>query len=246
MINIDVPINLVNRQTYLINNDNGVAMSTFGERLKEARKEMNLSQGSLAKLVGVKQPTISELESDGKGSIYTPMLAKILGVNPVWLAEGKGNKKELANILDWHEPVNDCEVSVTIPLLDILLNSEQATHDALNSLKITRAWVAKKLPNIKNLDDLRFAHAEGSEMSGTFEDGDILLIDTSVKSVASSGIYALKSDNDVIYRRVIKKLNGTYEVSCDNQVLKNTEILDDVKQIEVIGRIAWVWNGKAP
>ena len=219
-------------------------MSTFGERLKEARKDAKLSQGSLAKLVGLKQPTISELEADGKGSTYTAMLAKVLNVSAVWLADGKGSKKDNAAILDRREPVNDSEVSVTIPLLDILMNVEQGQNDALDSFKLTRHWVNKKLPQIKDISGLRFAHAEGQEMSGTFEDGDILLINTINKTPNSSGIYCIQSDSGVTFRRITKRLNGTFEISCDNPVLKATETLDDSVLPKIIGSVVWVWSGK--
>lgn len=227
-----------------------MTMSTFGERLKEARKDAKLSQGSLAKLVGVKQPTISELEADGKGSSFTPMLAKVLNVSAIWLAEGKGLKKELNPILEGHEHhlLSNSEVSVTIPALEISFEVKNNPPDILDSvfdgLKITRTWVAKKLPSIKNIESLRFAHAFGNEMSSTFEDGDILLIDTSVKSIDKNGIYAIKTNNNLIYRRVIQKINGMYEISCDNTVIKNTEVIDNINNIQIIGEVVWIWNGK--
>jgi len=79
----------VNRHS-IINLVHNIAMNTFGERLHYARKKRGLSQSALAKIVGIKQASVSELESEGKGSSKVYLLAKALKVNPLWLSEGKG------------------------------------------------------------------------------------------------------------------------------------------------------------
>jgi transcriptional regulator with XRE-family HTH domain len=86
-------------------------MSTFGERLREARKEKGLSQGALAKIVGVKQPTIAELESEGKGSSKAALIAKALGVSVLWLSEGRGAKIESKYDSD-KESINTHQIEV--------------------------------------------------------------------------------------------------------------------------------------
>lgn len=67
---------------------------TLGQRLREARKEAKLSQKELAQRVNMKQPTLSDLENDvTKGSTAIAAIASALGVNALWLAEGRGAKK---------------------------------------------------------------------------------------------------------------------------------------------------------
>lgn len=66
-------------------------MGTVGQRVKHARIQAGLSQGKLAKLAGIKQPTISELEKgDSKTSRHLYKIASVTGFNVLWLAEGKG------------------------------------------------------------------------------------------------------------------------------------------------------------
>lgn len=67
--------------------------TAFGRRLTESREAAGYKQDEAAKLVGMSQGTLGELESQGKRSGYTPQLAALYGVNPVWLANGKGEKK---------------------------------------------------------------------------------------------------------------------------------------------------------
>lgn len=69
-------------------------MSTFGERLTEARKEAKLSQVAAAKKVHMSQSNLSELENDTyPTSSFTPHLAQLYGVTAMWLAEGKLPKR---------------------------------------------------------------------------------------------------------------------------------------------------------
>jgi SOS-response transcriptional repressor LexA len=66
-------------------------MKTFADRLKGRRKEIGLSQVDLARVSGVSQTTISDIErgrNDGSGRILD--LAKALRCRPEWLEKGTG------------------------------------------------------------------------------------------------------------------------------------------------------------
>lgn len=66
---------------------------TVGERLAQARRERKLTQPQLAKLAGVRQPTISDLERGrSHGSKHVATLAAALGVSALWLERGQGPK----------------------------------------------------------------------------------------------------------------------------------------------------------
>lgn len=65
-------------------------LKTLSERLKWARIASGKKQVDVARAVGIKPPTYSELES-GKyeQTRYAVQIAKFLGVDPHWLATGK-------------------------------------------------------------------------------------------------------------------------------------------------------------
>lgn len=66
---------------------------SIGTRIKERRKELKLTQGDLIKAVGIKQATLSELETgESSGSRYLASIAAALGVSAYWLETGKGAK----------------------------------------------------------------------------------------------------------------------------------------------------------
>jgi ribosome-binding protein aMBF1 (putative translation factor) len=64
---------------------------TFGERLRYAREKKELSQGQLARMVKMSQPSIFFLETRDGGSRHMVPLAHALGVNQLWLATGEGS-----------------------------------------------------------------------------------------------------------------------------------------------------------
>jgi transcriptional regulator with XRE-family HTH domain len=65
-------------------------VSTIGDRLKQAREALGLSQGDVAGKAGVSQGTIGNLESGlRKNPRELLAIAAAVGVSPVWLKTGK-------------------------------------------------------------------------------------------------------------------------------------------------------------
>lgn len=67
--------------------DNSAKRSQIAERLKEARKLAGLSQGHVAKMLGLHRPSVSEMEA-GKRRVSAEELARlaeIYDVSLVWL-----------------------------------------------------------------------------------------------------------------------------------------------------------------
>ncbi|WP_338803607.1 helix-turn-helix domain-containing protein [Xenorhabdus griffiniae] len=65
---------------------------TFTERLNRAMREGGFSQGALAKAVGMAQSSVWKLTS-GAATRTTRLvdIARVLGVRPEWLSDGKGS-----------------------------------------------------------------------------------------------------------------------------------------------------------
>src|SRR5690606_2799881 len=61
------------------------------DRIKAARKHANLSQVQLASAAGMTQTSISDLErGKSRATSFVAQIAAICGVDPLWLAEGRG------------------------------------------------------------------------------------------------------------------------------------------------------------
>jgi transcriptional regulator with XRE-family HTH domain len=66
-------------------------IDTLAERLAWARKRLELSQQQLATMCGMAQSTIGSLEAGTRFSARKiSVIAEVLGVDTLWLAEGKG------------------------------------------------------------------------------------------------------------------------------------------------------------
>ncbi len=69
-------------------------MSSIGERLKQLRKERNISQADLAQALGTNIFTVSRWERNVAvpSSKYSKKISKYFGVNELWLLTGEGEK----------------------------------------------------------------------------------------------------------------------------------------------------------
>jgi transcriptional regulator with XRE-family HTH domain len=120
-------------------------VSTLRERLIEARSAAKLSQAELAKRVQCGQTTIASIENGrNQGSKVLPRVAVILGVEVLWLAEGRGPKYRDGNTppdlppgaLD-PQSIEDPLVRIADALHDLVIVG--SVHDEIMQLVSLRA-----------------------------------------------------------------------------------------------------------
>jgi phage repressor protein C with HTH and peptisase S24 domain len=218
-----------------------------GERLKQVRKEKKLSQGQLAKICGLAQSTIADLERNrNTGSSKIAVIAKALDVSALWLSEGKGAKQNANNQINQElvEYSNTVQIKLLAATASMGNGTEiEGSEVVVDVLRLKKDWVDKNIhpTNIKNLS---FIHAIGSSMSPTLNDGDILLVDSGIKTITSDCIYVLEAHNRLFVKSVRQTLNGQYEIYSDNPSVKTVDILNGDHEVTVLGRVVWVWNGR--
>ena len=113
----------------------------------------------------------------------------------------------------------------------------------ISELSLGREWVNSHL-NITRLQNLRFIHGKGDSMSPTFNDGDVLLVDTGVMTLDVDGVYVLIANRQLFIKRVSRRLDGRLEISSDNPNVTTSEQLNGECDVEVCGRVIWAWNGR--
>lgn len=233
-------------------------MTTFGQRLKEARTEAGITQPQLAKLVGIAQPTISNIESGrNQGSGEVTALARALGVFPDWLAEGRGPKRKgggepdglppgLIPIAVWeHEGELPPGDFIKVPRLDVRLSAghgrEVVEIDLLKDRpQVFRAeWVRGMRVKPSRLASM---YADGDSMEPRICDRDSLLVDTSQNTVADGKVYALMYAGETRVKRLYKRVDGGIVIVSDNE--RNYPKLevpaDQMEHVRIIGRVIHV------
>lgn len=84
------------------------------------------------------------------------------------------------------------------------------------------------------------AFVKDDAMEPTLRDGDQIVIDRDASRIDGSGVYALLVDEDVIVRRIQRRMDGTAIVKSDNSAYE-----DDVMDLAswtgavVLGKVVW-------
>lgn len=141
------------------------------------------------------------------------------------------------------------ELSVRVPLLANAGSMGPGTeiqHDdvLVGHISLSEQWVTRRLQPTSPTA-LRFIHAYGDSMHPTFEDGDVLLVDTGMRDPkAIDGVYVMAANDRVYIKRVRQRMDGVVEISSDNPTVKTVDVLNGDQPIDVLGRVVWCWNGR--
>lgn len=139
--------------------------------------------------------------------------------------------------------------AVLVPLLanagSMGIGSEMQHDDVLvGHIALSEQWVARRLQPSSQAA-LRFIHAYGDSMSPTFEDGDILLVDTGIKDPKTiDGVYVMAANDRIYIKRVRQRMDKAIEISSDNATVKTVDVLNGDHSIDILGRVVWCWNGR--
>jgi len=140
------------------------------------------------------------------------------------------------------------ESIIDVPLLNVVASmgdgSNQTHEYVIDVLKINKIWADKMLKPYTGQENLAFIHAVGDSMLPTFNEGDILMVDTGDKVVMDGKVYVLQTHGRLFIKRVRQRLDGLFEVSSDNPSVKTVDVLNGEHEVEVKGRVLWVWNGR--
>lgn len=177
-------------------------MSTLGERLKERRKSLRLTQGQVGKVIGVSASAVTLWEKDNtapKGQNLFE-LCKILQCEPNWLL-GLGNGEELPSEIDENLVIKE---SNKIPLLSISQVFEWYANKDFDASKI-KEW--RKTTSLK--PGRTFAlKVKGNSMlnprgAPSIPEGAIVTVDPSAKPVSGKIVVVYLTDEKEV---TIKKL----------------------------------------
>lgn len=208
-----------------------MSTTTLQDRIKLALEKSGLSKTDLWKGCGVSSSTVTTWFNGRNQSINGNNLlkaAKVLGVNPSWLADGQGYMSQSQETID----------NIYIPRLTPLDQSQTNFE-----LKINQTWLFKQF-NKTTLESLSHLDVLDDTMSPYLNPGDYVLIDTSLPSYNTDGLYAVKIATNYYIRRIQHKDNGTLLMKCDNPAYENQTLDKDQSARTIIGKALWSWSQK--
>ena len=214
-------------------------METLAERINTALQTKGLSVNALARQVGVSYPAMRKIT---KGETLNPKflfeIAEALNVSVEWLKTGEGSSENLSD-----DPSDDHirfeRLDVIAALGDGYINNE--TAEVVDFVHVDKAWAREKLGG--NLSRIQVITARGDSMQGTIEDGDVLFVDTSVRSFEGEGIYLLSFADGLKAKRLQASVGGGLLVISDNPLYRTETIENDkLEKLTICGRVRGAWH----
>lgn len=232
----------------------------LGERLRLVRDSVLKEARSVtAEKLGVSLVSIQNYENGTRepSATFVVNFAKMAGVSLEWLLLGEGQMlkqaaSEVASALGRDSdhcvcldtlgnPV-DLDEFVFIPRYNL---KAAAGHGATTegekpmfSMAFRRYWVENYLRATPT--DLSVISVKGDSMEGVLNDRDVILLNTS-DTQASSGLYVLRVDGDLVVKRVQRLPGGVLRVISANEAYAtfDVDLNNPPADFGVIGRVVW-------
>jgi len=116
--------------------------------------------------------------------------------------------------------------------------------DIIETIRVSRSWLRQNV-NPSNMNNLALITAFGDSMEGTFNDGDVLLVDRGVAEVKIDAIYVLGLKDEVFIKRLQRRPDGSLLMISDNKNYEPYTIANgDLGQFSVMGRVLLAWNAR--
>ena len=220
-----------------------IVKSEIGSRIKHARGRYN--QKEFAKTLGFSGSYLSEVES-GKTKPSLGLLLKISQFTKYslhWLVTGEGPLfLEPPESVVREKPALYGALRKFTFVPPIVLEDGMGSGDegfeegAITSYAFRRTWLQSK----GNLEDLILFEVKGDSMDPTITDSDVVLIDRSKKVVVAGNMYALRTKNAVMVKRLQPTGAARIKVMSDNKLYDSYEIDLETGDIKIIGQVIWI------
>jgi phage repressor protein C with HTH and peptisase S24 domain len=210
------------------------------ERIQDRLDERGISQGELARLVGVSQPTIWKLVSgNSQNSRFLHKVARELGTSVEYLTGESDDPGNFA--LPAPAPTNDnlveiAEIDLAYGMGASFLDEDDGAVVA-NTMPFPREWLRNFTRS--PADQLFFARGAGDSMMPTIHDSDIVLIDRSQATPKMADqIWAFAFGGVGMIKRLRPRPDGSVAILSDNTAVPADRAVDG--ELHIIGRVVAV------
>lgn len=239
-------------------------MVGYWSRLKPAMDSKGWGIQQLADAMGISFQAVAKVRDGGAfGSANNIKAAKLLGLNSVWLATGRGSP--LPSTIDNrhhasapHEaPSEDGgEPDLVITQYDETggsmghgFNLTDNPPGHIRSWRVTREWLRLNVPNHTGIKNLAIVTGFGPSMKPMFNPGDPLLVDTGVKVIDHEGIYFFRVGDEGFIKLIqrVPEFDGAairLRVISKNSDYPPYDLSPKNPHFEVLGKVLTVWRSE--
>ena len=213
-------------------------MATLSERLTSLMYEKGISQAELARLIGIKQPSVFKiLNGETRNPKKILEIATVLNVDPHWLKTGEGDPDPSYRIVEVSEPQNPN--TVRIDILDVEASAGNGaylspTEQGLLSQEFDLTFFRQQFGRA-DAKHLKLITVKGDSMAPTLESGDLLYVDISENYFAADGLYVFTFDGQTFIKR-LQKVGKEMLVISDNPTYKEWTFTQD-DDVFIHGRV---------
>lgn len=216
-------------------------MTTLAERLTSVMAEKGLSQAELARMTGLKQPSVFKIVS---GQTLNPKniveIATALGVDVNWLKTGEGEPIAQGSIISSLVSTDSDEHHrFRVDYLDVQAAAghsgiENADYpEVIQSIYFSKEGLLEIVGKSTN-DGISLINVPTDSMVPTINKGDIVFVDTKVNYYTGEGVYFFLLNGGAYIKRLMKLPTGVYRAISDNSVYPDFDISDELFDTAVI------------
>lgn len=193
----------------------------------ELRTKLKLTQREFAEALNVSLFTIRNIEQNQRNVPKSLELA-ILKTFPEYLPKEQKTQKEISNI-------------VALPFYQAKVAAGKG-WDMLESPDIEKLYFDRRwLENIIGVkaENCSLVQASGDSMLPQIDDGDLLVVDNSIKTIVNNKTFVIRQDNKFRVKKLRQEISGEILIISNNSNKYPIEKMN--KETEIIGQV--VWNG---
>ncbi|MDR0703202.1 MAG: helix-turn-helix domain-containing protein [Azoarcus sp.] len=139
--------------------------------------------------------------------------------------------------------------SIVIPVLDVAGSMGHGAmmpdhEEPIERMTVTAAWIRRNI-SVSRPSNLALITGYGDSMQGTFDDGDLLLVDRGVTDIKIDGVFVLALNDQLYIKRLQRRPNGSVLMISDNRKYEPYLIENGERdKFQVLGRVVLAWNAK--
>lgn len=216
-------------------------MSTLSERIRWVMQHFSLTQAELARICGVKQPSVNKWVNGGTETIKSDSALRLCERYPInlqWLISGAG-----APLFDGDD-VESGNPSITftngaVRLFHLVAQTDPRLQPKLDEMDMSlkyydQTWLEEHGLKVENLQ--AFVVTEDA-LSPFINEGDVVTIDRTQTVIENGRVYAFALNGRLHVRRLRVLLNGDLQTIPSDS--RSAEIIskDQINFLHILGKV---------